>query len=67
MHLMKNNYGAPMQDESANDLVCFCFGYSASDIREDLEKNGRSLIMERIAAEKKANNCDCAAKNPKGR
>ena len=56
-----------MKDPSAQDLVCFCFGYSASDIRADIEKNDRSLIMERIAAEKKAHGCDCAAKNPKGR
>ena len=47
--------------------ICYCFGYSAKDIRKDFSKNGRSTIMERIQNEKKAGSCDCAAKNPKGR
>ena len=50
------------------DLVCFCFGFSASDIREDVRANdGRSLILEKITAEKKAGNCQCAALHPEGR
>lgn len=50
-----------------NRLICYCFGYSAKDIQRDVEENGRSLIMERIMAEKKAGGCDCANKNPEGR
>ena len=49
-----------------DDLVCFCFGYTRNDIEQDYINDGRSLIMERIAAEKKAGGCDCAVKNPKG-
>ena len=49
------------------DLICYCFGYTRRDIEQDLIKNGRSLILEKISAEKKAGGCDCAAKNPKGR
>jgi hypothetical protein len=49
------------------NLVCYCFGYTADDIRADLLKNGRSLIMERIRTEKAADGCNCAEKNPKGR
>lgn len=48
-------------------LVCYCFKYSAEDIREDYEKNGRSTILVRIAAEKKDGGCNCITKNPKGR
>lgn len=47
--------------------VCFCFGYSVADIEADLAANGRSTILERIAAEKAIGGCQCAAKNPKGR
>ena len=47
--------------------VCFCFNYSEEDILDDLKKNGRSLIMERISSEKKQGNCQCKTKNPKGR
>ena len=48
-------------------LVCHCFGYTQADIAADLEENGRSLILERIAAEKKRGGCRCTEKNPAGR
>jgi len=50
-----------------NDYICYCFEYTRQDIEEDLNKNGRSLIMEKIKAEKKFGNCQCATQNPKGR
>jgi hypothetical protein len=50
-----------------DDLICYCFEYTRDDIEQDYIKNGRSLIMEKIAAEKKTGGCDCAIKNPKGR
>jgi hypothetical protein len=51
----------------AADLICYCFGYSKEDIRNDYLKNGQSLIMRRIVAEKKIGNCRCGETNPKGR
>ena len=50
-----------------DDLICYCFEYSRKDIEQDLIKNGRSIIMEKIVAEKNAEGCNCANKNPKGR
>jgi len=50
-----------------NDLVCYCFEYTRDMIEQDFIENGRSLIMEKIAAEKRTGGCDCATKNPKGR
>lgn len=50
-----------------NELVCYCFNYTARDIAEDARVHGRSTILERILAEKKAGACQCATKNPKGR
>ena len=49
------------------NLICYCFGYTAEDIRQDLTVNGRSLLMEKIEAAKKFGSCQCALKNPKGR
>ncbi len=49
------------------DPVCYCFGYTAEDIRKDMEENGRSKIMEKIMAEKRRGGCNCANTNPKGR
>ena len=54
-------------DYKLDDLVCHCFGYTAKDIEQDFIKNERSLIIEKIAAEKKTGGCDCVNKNPKGR
>ena len=54
-------------DRKSGDLVCYCFRYNVNDIEQDFIRNGKSLIMEKIAAEKKAGGCDCASKNPKGR
>ncbi len=48
-------------------LICYCFGYTASDIKQDVATNGRSTIMEKIIFEKKNNGCSCATKNPSGR
>ena len=51
-----------------NDLVCYCFGHTRKDIEKDyLDHNGRSTILEKITFEKKAGQCDCSQKNPKGR
>ena len=47
--------------------ICYCFGYTTEDIKRDVIENGRSLIIEKIMAEKKAGGCDCAYKNPKGK
>ncbi len=50
------------------EIICYCFGYTREDIEEDLLRNhGRSTIIARITDEKKAKNCQCKDKNPKGR
>ncbi len=49
------------------DLVCYCFEYTADDIRRDYETNGHSTILRKIKKEKQFGNCQCATKNPKGR
>jgi hypothetical protein len=48
-------------------VVCHCFGYTRGDIAADFHQHGRSLILERIAAEKRRGACRCAALNPTGR
>lgn len=57
----------PLKEKDMEGLVCYCFGYTTSDIEQDVVTNGKSLIMDRIISEKKAGGCQCAAKNPKGR
>ncbi|WP_228855709.1 bacterioferritin-associated ferredoxin [Desulfomarina profundi] len=48
-------------------LICYCFNYSVKDIEEDVIKNGRSMIQERIVREKKDGACQCHTRNPSGK
>jgi len=56
-----------MKTGNFSNLICYCFEYTRQDIEEDLKKNGRPLIVEKIQVEKTFGNCQCATKNPKGR
>ena len=56
-----------LKEEGMESLICYCFGYTTSDIERDVVANGKSTIMDRIMSEKKAGGCQCAPKNPKGR
>lgn len=49
------------------EMICYCFKYTATDIREDVRVHGASTILARIMAEKKGGSCRCATTNPKGR
>jgi hypothetical protein len=49
------------------NLICYCFEYTAKDIEKDYIENNKSLIMEKIITEKKFGSCRCAEKNPKGK
>jgi hypothetical protein len=61
------SYSPKKNEFKDNDLVCYCFEYTKKDIEKDYLDNGRSTIFERIILEKKAGQCDCTQKNPKGR
>ncbi|NHZ47968.1 BFD-like (2Fe-2S) protein [Desulfovibrio sp. XJ01] len=49
------------------ELICYCFGYTAADIKADVILNGRSTILERIVQEKQGGICRCAETNPSSR
>jgi len=68
IYLYLSTQGFKIKKElNLNDLICYCFNYSAEDIKQDYFKNDHSKIMEKIQWEKKLGNCQCAEKNPKGR
>lgn len=52
---------------SQGKLICYCYGFFEEDIRDDVSRHGRSTIMEKIMAEKRAGACRCAETNPSGR
>ncbi len=47
--------------------VCYCFDISERQIREEMERTGKSTASERIRKEVEAGNCECEIKNPSGR
>ena len=36
-----------LKEDLVNDLICYCFGYSADDIEKDYRDNGVSTIIDR--------------------
>ena len=66
--MIEINSSVPAPDQfDADDLVCHCFQYTRKDIENDFDNNGKSLIYEKIALEKRGGGCDCALKNPRGK
>jgi hypothetical protein len=47
--------------------VCYCFGFTARQIAEDLTANGRSTIRPYIENQVRAGRCRCETTNPAGR
>jgi hypothetical protein len=46
--------------------VCYCFGFTATDLRNELAELGGTDIPASIAAEVRAGHCACEVKNPEG-
>jgi hypothetical protein len=46
--------------------LCYCFGFNESDVREEIERTGRTSIPQRIAELLKQKMCACPARNPSG-
>ncbi len=61
--IILHNGGNTLKEE----MICYCHSYTVSDLERDVAQHGRSTITEKIIAESKAGNCNCAANNPKGR
>jgi hypothetical protein len=47
--------------------VCYCFGFTRSDIENEVAETGSSAIAGQIRTEVKAGNCGCEMKNPSGK
>lgn len=46
--------------------VCYCFGFTVADLRNDIAKWGETAIPASITAEVRAGHCACEVKNPEG-
>ena len=52
--------------QPADETICYCFSHTRGDIEEDVLRNGRSLILEKITEAKRLGACQCTVKNPRG-
>src|SRR5262249_26483561 len=46
--------------------LCYCFGFSKEDVREEIRTQGRTTIFHRIKSLVKNAMCACAERNPSG-
>ena len=54
--------------ETADPIpICYCFGFTRQDIRDEIRSTGKSTVAERIKAEVEAGHCACEVKNPSGK
>jgi hypothetical protein len=53
-------------DDTGSDMICYCFRYTRRDIQDDIRRNGRSLILDKIVDAKRLGACRCALENPTG-
>ncbi len=54
--------------ETADPIpICYCFGFTRQDIRDEIGSTGKSTVAERIKAEVEAGHCACEVKNPSGK
>jgi hypothetical protein len=55
-----------LKESEDSITVCYCFGFTAADLRNDIAKRGATDIPAVITAEVKAGHCPCEVKNPQG-
>lgn len=46
--------------------LCYCFGFDASHLREEILQTGRTTIPERISSLIREGLCSCDVRNPSG-
>lgn len=46
--------------------ICYCFGFTVADLRNDIASRGETEIPASITAEVRAGHCACEVRNPEG-
>jgi hypothetical protein len=65
--LKTNDVRRPVtQKDAVRAPVCYCFGFTPAMVQEEIRTTGKSTVVERIAAEMKAELCACEIRNPQG-
>lgn len=64
-HQIKTRVG--LKEKEAPRLVCYCFGYTIENIRDEIRETGRSTVEKEISDKIQAGLCHCEDANPEGR
>ncbi len=54
------------KESLAPQTVCYCFDHTVQSIEAEIERTGKSTVLDSIAASVKAGECSCEHRNPKG-
>ncbi|HWT02876.1 MAG TPA: hypothetical protein VN256_21685 [Pyrinomonadaceae bacterium] len=55
-----------LKDKGGDATLCYCFGFTESDARDEISQTGESTVPRRIASLIKEGMCACPARNPSG-
>jgi len=55
------------KDRGDDTPICYCFGVTSKQIREEHQDTSKPTVATRIRAEVQAGNCACEVKNPSGK
>ncbi len=46
--------------------VCYCFNHSVEEISDEIQRTGKSTVLDDIKSRMKKDGCSCETKNPQG-
>ncbi len=65
----KDDLSVRVHQKEPNDPtvhVCYCFDWTPEKIRGEIERTGKSTMLDQVKAQVKADNCYCEVTNPQG-
>jgi len=55
-----------LKEDAEPATVCYCFGWTKEKIKNELQRNGRTIALDDIKAKMKDPGCSCEILNPSG-
>ncbi len=55
-----------IKEDSPPRPVCYCFNHTVEEIFDEIQRTGKSTVMDDIRAHMKKGGCSCETKNPQG-
>lgn len=55
-----------VKEDSPPRPICYCFNHTVEEIFEEVQKTGKSTVMDDIRARMKKGGCSCETRNPQG-